>query len=103
MTSVSTAGQTNPVPPLNAANAKIVEPTLFELSSPGRVGVTFPKPDVPLADLQSGATASLMPLISDKWTEHFQWRGDGPFDAVEREKLRQIVEKVLVAGVPELK
>jgi len=29
----------------------MTEPTLFELSSPGRVGVTFPEPDVPHFDL----------------------------------------------------
>lgn len=27
------------------------EPTIFELSSPGRTGVTFPQPDVPRFDL----------------------------------------------------
>jgi glycine dehydrogenase subunit 2 len=30
---------------------KIVEPTIFDLSSPGRTGVTFPASDVPAADL----------------------------------------------------
>jgi hypothetical protein len=30
---------------------KVVEPTVFELSSPGRIGVTFPEPDVPPAHL----------------------------------------------------
>ena len=34
--------------------AKIVEPTIFDLSSPGRTGVTLPDPDVPLADLPTG-------------------------------------------------
>ena len=26
---------------------KVVEPTIFDLSSPGRTGVSFPEPDVP--------------------------------------------------------
>ncbi len=30
---------------------RVVEPTIFELSSPGRIGVTMPDPDVPKADL----------------------------------------------------
>ncbi len=33
--------------------ATIVEPTIFELSSPGRTGVTMPPPDVPTVDLPS--------------------------------------------------
>ncbi len=32
---------------LKVATAKIVEPTIFELSSPGRTGVTCPQSDVP--------------------------------------------------------
>ena len=28
-------------------SAKIVEPTIFDLSSPGRIGVTMPASDVP--------------------------------------------------------
>ncbi len=31
--------------------ATVVEPTIFELSSPGRAGVTMPPPDVPTVDL----------------------------------------------------
>jgi glycine dehydrogenase subunit 2 len=36
---------------LENQDVKIVEPLLYELSSPGRTGVTFPGSDVPLADL----------------------------------------------------
>ena len=36
-------------PPLSA-EVKIVEPTIFDLSSPGRVGVRMPESDVPAAD-----------------------------------------------------
>ena len=32
----------------------MTEPLIYELSSPGRVGVAMPEPDVPLADLPAG-------------------------------------------------
>ena len=35
---------------LDATTPKIVEPTIFDLSSPGRVGVRMPESDVPAAD-----------------------------------------------------
>ncbi|MDW8226269.1 MAG: aminomethyl-transferring glycine dehydrogenase subunit GcvPB [Anaerolineales bacterium] len=41
---------------------KVVEPTLFELSSPGRVGVTFPEPDVPRAKLPESLLRAELPL-----------------------------------------
>ena len=41
---------------------KIVEPTLFDLSSPGRIGVTFPAPDVPCADLPTDLLREDLPL-----------------------------------------
>ncbi len=37
---------------------KIIEPTVFDLSSPGRLGVTFPEPDVPRAELPQVFAAS---------------------------------------------
>ena len=37
--------------PLTPLSASIVEPTIFELSSPGRLGVTMPASDVPATDL----------------------------------------------------
>src|SRR3989337_1464792 len=36
---------------LSATNVKIVEPTIFDLSFPGRIGVTMPASDVPTAAL----------------------------------------------------
>ena len=33
------------------ATPKIVEPTIFDLSSPGRTGVRMPAPDVPITAL----------------------------------------------------
>jgi glycine dehydrogenase subunit 2 len=39
-----------------------VEPTIYELSSPGRTGVTFPDPDVPRADLPDSLLRADLPL-----------------------------------------
>ncbi|MEO3790569.1 phosphatidylinositol-specific phospholipase C/glycerophosphodiester phosphodiesterase family protein [Nonomuraea sp. B10E15] len=33
----------------------------------------------------------LIPLISDNWTNHFSWLGEGEMPAAERDKLREIV------------
>ncbi len=41
---------------------KVVEPTVFDLSSPGRIGVTFPEPDVPRADLPTDLLRDDLPL-----------------------------------------
>ncbi|HMA08363.1 MAG TPA: hypothetical protein VKP68_10890, partial [Ramlibacter sp.] len=41
---------------------KIVEPTVFDMSSPGRTGVTFPEPDVPRAELPAGLIREELPL-----------------------------------------
>nr|WP_311132419.1 phosphatidylinositol-specific phospholipase C/glycerophosphodiester phosphodiesterase family protein [Nonomuraea gerenzanensis] len=43
-----------------------------------------------MADLGQG-NPSLIPLISDNWTNHFTWTGAGEMPAAERDKLRQIV------------
>jgi hypothetical protein len=51
-----------------------------------------------LTDLGSDLPAHLMPMISDNWTNHFFWRGDGEMPANERAKLREIVNKVHEAG-----
>ena len=52
----------------------MIEPTIYELSQPGRKGVTFPKPDVPAYDLPAGfARESLnLPELSElDVTRHF--------------------------------
>ena len=41
---------------------RVVEPTLFELSSPGRAGVTFPDPDVPRTELPGSLLRKGLPL-----------------------------------------
>ncbi|WP_250038286.1 phosphatidylinositol-specific phospholipase C/glycerophosphodiester phosphodiesterase family protein [Paractinoplanes maris] len=44
------------------------------------------------ADLNSGAPASFIPLISDNWTTLFTWQGVGPFPSAERAKLHKFVQ-----------
>jgi glycine dehydrogenase subunit 2 len=39
-----------------------IEPTVYELSSPGRVGFRFPKPDVPTAEFPEGLVRQDLPL-----------------------------------------
>jgi hypothetical protein len=41
---------------------KVVEPTIFDLSSPGRTGVDFPDPDVPRAELPKDLLRTELPL-----------------------------------------
>jgi len=45
-----------------------------------------------LTDLESSAPADLIPMISDNWTNHFNWNGTGEMPAKERHKLREIVQ-----------
>ena len=51
-----------------------------------------------LSDLDSEKTAHLLPLISDKWSTHFKWRGEGPMPEEERIKLHDITKKAHAAG-----
>jgi glycerophosphoryl diester phosphodiesterase len=51
-----------------------------------------------LSDLRSGLPASLMPLVSDNWTNHFTWKGIGPMPTAERTKLHDIVVQAHDAG-----
>ncbi|MFD7445470.1 phosphatidylinositol-specific phospholipase C/glycerophosphodiester phosphodiesterase family protein [Streptomyces sp. NPDC059909] len=44
------------------------------------------------------APASFIPLISSNWTQSFTWQGNGPFPAVERERLRSIVSTAHARG-----
>ena len=46
-----------------------------------------------LSDLGGSLGPDVMPLISDRWTSHFDWRGDGEMSAEEREKLQAIIRK----------
>lgn len=62
-------------------------------ANPRYVGI-----DGRLSDLNSNLPAHLMPLISDKWEKHFQWRGIGPMPTDERDRLREMVKKAHAQG-----
>lgn len=47
-----------------------------------------------LADLAGNPPMELMPLVSESWTNHFKWLGNGPMPDAERERLREIAEQV---------
>ena len=51
-----------------------------------------------LGDLDSKLPSHLLPLISDNWTNHFQWRGEGPMPRDDQDKLAAIVAKAHAAG-----
>jgi hypothetical protein len=54
-----------------------------------------------LADLESGDSPHLIPLISDNWTLHFKWRAraeEGPLPDAERAKLKQLVDRAHAQG-----
>lgn len=58
-----------------------------------RVGI-----DGRLSDLESDLPADLLPLISDKWSSHFRYRGEGPMPQEERERLRSLVRQAHAKG-----
>ncbi|MBO0609939.1 endonuclease/exonuclease/phosphatase family protein [Myceligenerans salitolerans] len=49
-------------------------------------------------DLGSGLPASVMPLVSDNWNNLFDWQGEGPMPAAERERLHDFVAEAHTAG-----
>lgn len=51
-----------------------------------------------LSDLASSLRADEMPLLSDAWSRHFQWRGSGPMPDEEAQRLRDVVAKAHAAG-----
>jgi hypothetical protein len=51
-----------------------------------------------LSDLNSAAPAHLLPMLSDNWQSHFKWRGEGPFQKDEQQKLTQAVKAAHAAG-----
>lgn len=51
-----------------------------------------------LSDLDSELSAEIMPLISDNWRSHFQYRGEGPMPDSERKRLQEIVSKAHESG-----
>ena len=65
----------------------------IQQSNPRRAGI-----DGRLSDLESDLPQDLLPLISDKWTSHFRFRGDGNMSSAEQQKLKDIVEKTHAKG-----
>ena len=51
-----------------------------------------------LGDLDSKLPSHLLPLISDNWSNHFKWRGEGEMPPAEKAKLAAIVEQAHAAG-----
>jgi hypothetical protein len=51
-----------------------------------------------LPDLGTNPAPSLVPLVSDNWTKHFLWRGEGRLSEAERDKLSGIVTKAHQQG-----
>jgi hypothetical protein len=46
-----------------------------------------------LTDLDSDQPEHLLPLISDNWQRHFQWRGEGPMPRSDQEKLQRVIKQ----------
>jgi hypothetical protein len=60
--------------------------------------VRFAAIDGRLGHLDVNPSLALVPLVSDNWTKHFQWRGMGAISGEDREKLRQLVKRTHVQG-----
>lgn len=60
--------------------------------------VRYASYDGRMSDLGSNVSNAFMPVISDNWTKHFTWRGQGEMPAAEREKLNRIVSTAHANG-----
>lgn len=49
-------------------------------------------------DIDTAQDSALVPLISDAWSAHFTWMGEGAMPRGERRKLQSLVEKVHASG-----
>lgn len=58
-----------------------------------RESVRYAGIDGRLSDLESKMPSHLMPLISDNWNVHFQWKGKGPVSKEDRQQLAKVVKK----------
>ncbi len=54
--------------------------------------------DGKIADLDSSISKNFMPLISDKWSNFFTWKGRGPMPENEKQKLKEFVTKAHAQG-----
>lgn len=50
------------------------------------------------SDLLQNPPLSAVPLISDNWTKHFRWNGEGTMPAGERAALRRLAERCHAQG-----
>ena len=51
-----------------------------------------------LPDMDEGPSPHLVPLVSDNWTKHFQWRGQGTLSQDESGRLKALVERAHAQG-----
>jgi glycerophosphoryl diester phosphodiesterase len=51
-----------------------------------------------LPDLDGKPSPHVVPLVSDNWSKHFQWRGDGAISDADRIKLKTLVDKAHAQG-----
>jgi hypothetical protein len=51
-----------------------------------------------LSDLDSELPSHLLPLISDNWSLHFKWKGEGLISEADQQKLANAVEKAHARG-----
>ena len=51
-----------------------------------------------ISDFGSMLPTHLMPIISDRWSSHFDWRGEGNISKEEKNKLRDMVKKAHLEG-----
>jgi hypothetical protein len=51
-----------------------------------------------LNDLSRNAPVDLIPLVSESWSDHFKWRGQGDMPESERRRLRELVAQVHQQG-----
>ena len=60
--------------------------------------IRYASMDGDLADLDSGASADLIPWISSYWGQSFKWRGSGTMSEADQQKLKDIVAKAHQQG-----
>ena len=51
-----------------------------------------------LSDLDAGISPSLMPIVSNDWSEYFKWDGTGQIPDAEKKKLSGIAQKAKECG-----
>lgn len=70
----------------------------FPRSTLSRHGSRYVAFDGRLDDNYSNVASTVMPLCSGNWEKHFTWRGQGRMPAVERRRLRQLVDQAHAGG-----